>query len=177
MRISTRFRVPLLLPMLALMATACGGEPAEEPGGGDVPPAPEPAPAESTPSDATDAALLDPEQATEEELMAVEGLTAPAVEALIAGRPYGDMTEVDVLLAEHLDEAEREAVYAAVWKPMDLNTASTEEILLVPGVGEQMAHEFEEYRPYRAMAEFHREIGKYVDEEEVQRLARYVEIR
>jgi len=32
-------------------------------------------------------------------------------------------------------------------------------------------------RPYRAMAEFHREIGKYVDPPEVERLARYVELR
>jgi len=56
-------------------------------------------------------------------------------------------------------------------------TASGEEILLIPGVGERMQHEFEEYRPYRAMAEFHREIGKYVDDSEVRRLARYVELR
>ena len=40
-----------------------------------------------------------------------------------------------------------------------------------------MLHEFEEYRPYRAMAEFRREIGKYVDDDELERLARYVEVR
>ena len=40
-----------------------------------------------------------------------------------------------------------------------------------------MQHEFEEYRPYTSMAQFRREIGKYVDEDEVERLARYVEIR
>jgi hypothetical protein len=37
-------------------------------------------------------------------------------------------------------------------------------------------HEFEEYRPYVNMAQFEREIGKYVDENEVARLARYVYI-
>ena len=40
-----------------------------------------------------------------------------------------------------------------------------------------MTHEFEEYRPYTALAQFHRETGKYVDDDEVERLARYVEIR
>ena len=40
-----------------------------------------------------------------------------------------------------------------------------------------MAHEFEEYRPYVALAQFRREIGKYVDDDELNRLARYVEIR
>ena len=47
-------------------------------------------------------------------------------------------------------------------------------MLLVPGVGEKLAHEFEEYRPYRAMAQFRREIGKYVSDEEVARLERYI---
>ncbi len=40
-----------------------------------------------------------------------------------------------------------------------------------------MLHEFEEYRPYEAMSKFRREIGKYVDANEVERLARYVEAR
>jgi hypothetical protein len=40
-----------------------------------------------------------------------------------------------------------------------------------------MQHEFEEYRPYRAMEQFRREIGKYVDQAEVARLERYVTIR
>jgi len=30
---------------------------------------------------------------------------------------------------------------------------------------------------YEALAQFHREIGKYVDNAEVERMARYVEIR
>jgi len=55
--------------------------------------------------------------------------------------------------------------------------ASEEAILSIPGVGARMLHEFEEYRPYRAMAQFRREIGKYVDDDELDRLARYVEIR
>jgi hypothetical protein len=36
-----------------------------------------------------------------------------------------------------------------------------------------MAHEFEEYRPWKAKAQFEREIGKYVDAKEVARLWRY----
>ena len=162
----------LSLAFLALVA-ACGGEPAEE-----APtmsePAEETAPAVEAP--ATDG-LMDPNDASRDQLLAVEGLDAAAVDALIAGRPHADMLEVDAILAEHLDEAGREAVYTRIWKPLDLNAASGDEILLIPGVGERMKHEFEEYRPYRAMAEFHREIGKYVDEAEVERLARYVELR
>jgi hypothetical protein len=39
-----------------------------------------------------------------------------------------------------------------------------------------MVHEFKGYRPYRALAQFRREIVKYVDDEEVARLERYVPI-
>jgi hypothetical protein len=40
-----------------------------------------------------------------------------------------------------------------------------------------MRHEFEEYRPYTSIAQFRREIGKYVDSTEVARLERYVMVR
>ncbi len=38
----------------------------------------------------------------------------------------------------------------------------------------KMVHEFEEYRPYSSMEQFRREIGKYVDDDEVARLESYV---
>jgi DNA uptake protein ComE-like DNA-binding protein len=87
------------------------------------------------------------------------------------------MLAVDRVLAESLDEGQRDEVYRHLWKPIDLNNASGEEIQLIPGVGDRMQHEFEEYRPYTAIAQFRREMGKYVDDEEVARLERYVTIR
>ncbi|MDX1645760.1 MAG: hypothetical protein R3304_01355 [Longimicrobiales bacterium] len=167
-------RTTLLLTALTALVAACGGETAEEAPASEASPE---APAAETQEASASTTLLDPNEASREALMAVEGLDEAAVDALVEGRPYADMLEVDAVLAEHMDEAGREVVYASVWKPLDLNAASGEEIRLIPGVGEQMEHEFEEYRPYRAMAEFHREIGKYVDEAEVRRLAMYVELR
>lgn len=122
-------------------------------------------------------AMLDPNPATREQLVAVPGMTATAADALIAGRPYTTMSAVDQALAKQLDPAARKTVYARLWKPIDLNTATGDEILLIPGVGPRMRHEFEEYRPYRSMEQFRREIGKYVDKAEVTRLERYVTIR
>jgi DNA uptake protein ComE-like DNA-binding protein len=87
------------------------------------------------------------------------------------------MVNVDRALASHLSEAERDSVYTRLWKPIDLNSASAEEIMLIPGVGDRMRREFEEYRPYTSMEQFRREIGKYVDDAEVARLERYVTIR
>ena len=127
---------------------------------------------------ATSGAMLDPNSATKEQLTAVPGMTAAAADALIAGRPYQDMVAVDKALAKSLASADaRKQVYAKVWRPIDLNTAKGEEILLIPGVGARMRHEFEEYRPYKNIEQFRREIGKYVDKNEVARLEQYVAVK
>ena len=136
------------------------------------------APAATTPGSTSAGAMLDPNAATREQLLAVPGMTAAAADALVAGRPYDNMLAVDRALGAQLpDSAARKTVYARLWKPLDLNSASGAEIMLIPGVGRRMRHEFEEYRPYKSIEQFRREIGKYVDDEEVARLERYVTIR
>jgi DNA uptake protein ComE-like DNA-binding protein len=100
------------------------------------------------------------------------------VDAIIAGRPYGDMRDLNKVLLTHApDSTARKAIYTKVWKPIDLNTATDDEILLIPGVGRRMLHEFKEYRPYKDIERFRREIGKYVDKTEVARLEQYVTIK
>jgi len=122
--------------------------------------------------------LLDPNSATREQLMSVPGLDSVTAAAIISARPYSDMLAVDkALAARNLTPEQRKAIYAVVWRPIDLNTAKGEEILLIPGVGNRMKHEFEEYRPYRSIEQFRREIGKYVDKNEVARLEKYVSVR
>src|SRR5690606_1937536 len=119
----------------------------------------------------------DPNEATREQLLAIPDLNETLADAIIQGRPFADMTQVDAILAPSLSEEQRDSVYTRLWKRIGLNTATPEEMLLIPGMGDRMVHEFEEYRPYTAIEQFRREIGKYVDETEVARLERYVEIR
>ena len=168
----SHFRTPLAF-VVALSLAACGGG---EPETAEAPAAEQQA-ASEVEAAPQQAGLLNPNDADAEALMAVPGMTAELVDALIAARPFADMLEVDALLAESLDEAAREEAYRMVFLPLDLNAASEEEILLIPGVGDRMAHEFDEYRPYEAIERFRAEIGKYVDEAEVARLEQYVEIR
>ena len=123
-----------------------------------------------------DSTLLDPNTATREQLAAVPGITPAVVDTLIARRPYDDMVAVNRVLTSQLDSAQRRTAYARIWKPINLNTATDAEILLIPGIGSRMLHEFKEYRPYTSIAQFRREMGKYVDAAEVARLERYVMI-
>ena len=118
--------------------------------------------------------LLNPNLAGEEELLAVPGLDAEVVEALLEQRPFLAMANLHALLVEHVDGETFDGLYRQIWIPIDLNDVTNEEILLIPGVGDRMLHEFEEYRPYAQLAEFRREIGKYVDDDEVARLEQFV---
>jgi DNA uptake protein ComE-like DNA-binding protein len=119
--------------------------------------------------------LLDPNRATQEELQALPGLNAEIAGAIIDGRPWLVMTQLDEMLASRgLGEEQREALYGRLWDPLNLNATTPEEILLIPGVGSRMLREFQEYYPYVGLAEFHREIGKYVDDDELARLEQYV---
>lgn len=118
--------------------------------------------------------VLDPNVATEPQLLAVAHLTPALVKSLIEKRPFLSPAELNAFLAATLSKEQLTAVYGKLFLALNLNTATKEEILLIPGVGNRMLHEFEEYRPYRALAQFHREIGKYVDAAELARLEQYV---
>jgi DNA uptake protein ComE-like DNA-binding protein len=122
----------------------------------------------------TSQGALNPNLASRDELLALPGLGEAGVDALIGARPHLSMLALHQLLNQHLPEGDRDELYSRLFLPINLNATTEEEILLVPGVGDRMAHEFEEYRPYAHLAEFRREIGKYVDEAEVARLEQYV---
>jgi len=141
-----------------------------------------PAPEATTPAPApagemgAESGMMDPNAATRDQLMQLPNMDGELADALIAGRPYDNMTGVDKVLAGKLSEEQRDQVYAMLWKPINLNTAGDEEILLIPGIGNRMLREFKEYRPYTAIEQFRREMGKYVDDAEVARMEKYVSV-
>ncbi|HAV62404.1 MAG TPA: hypothetical protein DCY13_08585 [Verrucomicrobiales bacterium] len=118
--------------------------------------------------------LLDPNTATEAELQTVPHFSEAASKALVAKRPFLSMTQLNDHLKQTLNADQLKEVYGKLFLHLNLNTAPEAEIKLIPGVGNKMAHEFEEYRPYRSFAQFRKEIGKYVNETEVARLEQYV---
>ena len=115
--------------------------------------------------------------ATEEEVMLVPGVGSRMAHEFEEYRPYVNMAQFEREIGKYVDDDELARLAQYVFVPMDLNTSSGEDFLTIPGVGSRMVHEFEEYRPYVNMAQFEREIGKYVDDDELARLARYVYVR
>ncbi len=118
--------------------------------------------------------LINPDLASEKELAALPHMSAALAKSVIAQRPFASMTSLNALLAKSLGKEQLNELYGKMFVQLNLNSASEEEILLIPGLGKRMLREFQEYRPYKTLAQFRKEIGKYVDEKEVARLEQYV---
>lgn len=140
----------------ALALSACGpstdAPAAPDAAGATAPPVEGPIDAAVAPSDAGVAATA---------AAAALDATAPADAAPSDASPAGDATPADAAPAD------------AIVK-LDLNTASDDAFRTIPGVGDRMVREFNEYRPYGSIAQFRREIGKYVDEATVAEYERYL---
>jgi DNA uptake protein ComE-like DNA-binding protein len=119
--------------------------------------------------------LIDFNTATEQQLSALPHMTPAIVKAVVAARPFNSIVALNALLTkEGLTETQRTELYRQAFVHVNLNTGTGEEILLIPGAGKRMVREFDEYRPWVSWAQFDKEIGKYVDQKEVERLKQYV---
>jgi len=118
--------------------------------------------------------VLDINTMKEADVATLPGLTPAIAKALAAKRPFMSITELNAfLLSQGLTQEQANAVYGKAFVHINLNTATNEEILLVPGAGRRMAREFPEYRPWRTYAQFDKEIGKYVGADATAKLAQY----
>ncbi len=118
--------------------------------------------------------LLNPDLASEKELLALPHMNATIVKGIMERRPFLKMTDLNSLLAQSLNKEQLAELYGKMFVQINLNTATDEEILMIPGTGKRMLREFLEYRPYKTLAQFHKEIGKYVNDKELARLEQYV---
>ena len=104
--------------------------------------------------------------------------TVPAVSTLAPTLTTVSVTQVEPTLAATVAttavSTTPEATAEVIATKLNLNTASDDAFLTVPGVGNRMLREFKEYRPYTTILQFRREIGKYVDEAQVAAYEQYV---
>jgi len=121
------------------------------------------------------AGLADLNAVPEATLAAMPGMTPANAKAFVAARPFGTIVEANAfLLGQKLTPEQLGLLYEKAFVHVNLNTATAPEVLLIPRIARRMSHEFEEYRPWVSMAQFDKEIGKYVDATEVGRLRQYV---
>ena len=119
--------------------------------------------------------LADLNAVPEATLATMPGMTPAIAKAFVAARPFATIVDANTFLAgQKLTPEQLMALYQKAFVHINLNTGTAPEILLIPRVAKRMTREFEEYRPWVSMAQFDKEIGKYVDATEVNRLKQYV---
>jgi len=118
--------------------------------------------------------VVDANLAAEQDLLAMPHMTPAIVKGLIEKRPFASITDLNAyLLGQKLTPEQAMEFYGKAFVHINLNTATPEEILLVPGAGKRMVREFAEYRPWKSYPQFDKEIGKYVGAEKTAQLAQY----
>jgi len=118
--------------------------------------------------------VLDVNTMSEADLGVLANMTPAIAKALVARRPFTSPAELNAfLIAQGLTAEQAMALHQKAFVHINLNTATPEEILLVPGAGRRMVREFAEYRPWKTWAQFDKEIGKYVGAEATAKLAQY----
>ena len=118
--------------------------------------------------------LVDPNTASESDLQQLPHMTPDIVKAIVAKRPFKTVVDLNqVLLDQKLTADQAKEFYRKAFVPINLNTGTKPEFLLIPGVGPRMSGEFEEYRPWKTWGQFDKEIGKYVGQAETDRLKQY----
>jgi DNA uptake protein ComE-like DNA-binding protein len=101
----------------------------------------------------------------------IHSLLTLVVAALVA---CGGSSEKETSPAENMGSSMETDTAAAPGPKLNMNTASEDELRTIPNVGNRMVHEFEEYRPYVSIQQFRKEIGKYVDEDQVAAYEEYI---
>ncbi len=119
--------------------------------------------------------LIDPNTAAESELQTLPGMTPAIIKGLVDRRPFKTVVDLNkFLLDQKLTPEQMREFYRRAFVPINLNTGTREEFMLIPGVGSRMSAEFMEYRPWKTWTQFDREIGKYVGQAETDRFKQYV---
>ena len=119
--------------------------------------------------------VVDANTAAEKDLVVMPHMTPAIVKGLIEKRPFMSIIELNAyLLEQKLTPEQAMEFYTKAFIHVNLNTATREEILLIPRAGRRMTIEFPEYRPWKSWAQFDKEIGKYVGQEATDKLKQYV---
>jgi DNA uptake protein ComE-like DNA-binding protein len=115
--------------------------------------------------------------ATREEILLVPGAGNRMAREFAEYRPWKTWAQFDKEIGKYVGADATNKLKQYCFIPINLNTATDEDILTIPGLGNRMLREFKEYRPWKTKAQFDKEIGKYVGDKETARLWRFVVIQ
>ena len=119
---------------------------------------------------------VDLNNGTREEILLIPGAGDRMTIEFPEYRPWRTWSQFDRQIGKYVGQEATDKLKQYVFIPVQLNSATDEDFLTIPGVGANKLREFKEYRPWTTKAQFDREIGKYFGDKETQRLWRYMTI-
>jgi len=75
---------------------------------------------------------------------------------------------------DNADSAHADAGVLPPSNQFNSNTAVDEDFDQIPGITDHMKYEFDEYRPYSSIAQFRKEMSKYIDDEQIAAYEQYL---
>jgi DNA uptake protein ComE-like DNA-binding protein len=115
---------------------------------------------------------------TREEILLIPRAGNRMVREFAEYRPWTSWAQFDKEIGKYFptDPKEPQRLKQYVFIPINVNTASDEVLMTIPGMTPRWLREFKEYRPYPNKAKFEKEIGKYLpnNPKEVERFWRYL---
>jgi DNA uptake protein ComE-like DNA-binding protein len=119
--------------------------------------------------------LIDPNTAAESDLQSLPTMTPAIVKGMMERRPFKSVIDLNkFLIDQKVTPEQAREFYRKAFVPININTGTRDEFMLIPGVGSRMSAEFMEYRPWKNWTQFDKEIGKYVGQPETDRFKQYV---
>jgi DNA uptake protein ComE-like DNA-binding protein len=115
--------------------------------------------------------------ATRDEILLVPGAGNRMAREFAEYRPWKTWAQFDKEIGKYVGADATNKLKQYTFIPINLNTATDEDFLSIPGVGARMVREFKEYRPWKTKAQFDKEIGKYVGDKETARFWRFMTIQ
>ena len=97
---------------------------------------------ENEKTDIKAATVLNANLAIESDLVAL-GLSSELIAKIIDIRPFESMTDFNKIIKVE----NTEKLFKKIFVPFNLNTTAEVDFKMIPGIGNRMAHEFEEYKP------------------------------
>ncbi len=113
---------------------------------------------------------------TDDELRLVPGLGAHLLTDFKANRPFGSLATLNQEIEKYLPPKDAAQLAQYVFVPLDVNTASDEDLRTIPGMTPKLLANIRKHRPYQDLVAFTKAIRKAVSKKEAARLGTFVRI-
>ncbi len=111
---------------------------------------------------------------TDDELRLVPGMGAHLLVDFKENRPFGSLASLSQEIGKYLPPKDAARLAQYVFVPLDVNTASDDDLRTIPGMTPKLLATIRQHRPYQDVAGFIKAIRRTVSAKEAARLTTFV---